>query len=345
MAASRRTRALAAVGALAALIAPLALVSSGEAAAAPKGLKTHQTKVYKVEKHVDLGGEFPDNTASYELKCSPGDIAVDGMWRVDHVDQANPDTGTFGDERDVYVTQSRNKSSDRAAWLFSLTNHATADAQVKLFVVCLAGKTTERNGHAHDIQTGSLVETADPGETMHVGDYPAQSSLCPAGYWTVAPGFFLPNGKARLFHTWPTADHRGWAWKFRVESEVTGAKFSYRCLKSETAPLGAGPHVHDLGLAWYGDTVGPLNSHLGVKFTVHASETAELQLSCRDHGKALVGSMYFNAWDKIWWLGQDPRPKTRAHKFWVTHNPQNVWLDNLCLEGRTGPQKQQSLVP
>ena len=340
MAASRRTRSLAAVGALAALIAPLALVASGEAAAAPKGLKTHQTKVYKVEKHVDIGGEYPDNYVHEHLSCSPGDIATDGMWRVDHVDQANPDTGTSGDERDVRVTSSYGDSSDWSKWHFEITNDATADAQVKLFLVCLDDDTTERDGHAHKLN-------ASPQKKLAVASFdddmfPYTQAECDPGFYAIAPGFNFPTGEARLFHSWPTADHQGWEWKFKILLPGATGDVTYRCLRAETEKAGPGPHTHLLDYDWYSDADLPKplpapHVHKGIKFTVDASETAEAQLSCKSHGKAIVGGFYFHP-NYVWWLGQDPRPKTRAHKLWVSKNGQSVWLDNLCLEGRTGPQ-------
>lgn len=57
--------------------------------------------MYKVEAHVDPSGEFPDNSLHTHLSCDVRDYALDGMRRVDHVDQANPDLGIVGDERDV----------------------------------------------------------------------------------------------------------------------------------------------------------------------------------------------------------------------------------------------------
>src|SRR5947209_20587848 len=66
----------------------------------------HFLHMYKVEKQVDLEGEFPGNTFHDHLFCDAGDYAVDGMWQVAHVDQANPQLGEFGDERKVEITRS-----------------------------------------------------------------------------------------------------------------------------------------------------------------------------------------------------------------------------------------------
>ena len=52
---------------------------------------THFTKVYKIEKQLDLNGH---QSAHEHLYCEAGDYAIDGMWRVDNVDQANPRSGS-----------------------------------------------------------------------------------------------------------------------------------------------------------------------------------------------------------------------------------------------------------
>ena len=48
----------------------------------------------QVEKHVDLSGEIPDNFVDTTLSRYGGDDVLDGMWRVDHVDQADPPAPT-----------------------------------------------------------------------------------------------------------------------------------------------------------------------------------------------------------------------------------------------------------
>ncbi|HMW46340.1 MAG TPA: hypothetical protein PKD47_10675, partial [Solirubrobacterales bacterium] len=77
---------------------------------------THFTKVYKIEKQLDLNGH---QSAHEHLYCEAGDYAIDGMWRVDNVDQANPQIGIFGDMRDITVTRSYSdlqQGGDRTKW-------------------------------------------------------------------------------------------------------------------------------------------------------------------------------------------------------------------------------------
>ncbi len=40
-------------------------------------------KIYKQEAQVDLSAD----EATFSVNCQPGDHALDGMWRIDHVDQ------------------------------------------------------------------------------------------------------------------------------------------------------------------------------------------------------------------------------------------------------------------
>ncbi len=46
-------------------------------------LAAHDVKIYKNEKHVDITSDY--KTA--DVKCDGTDLAVDGMWRLDHIDQ------------------------------------------------------------------------------------------------------------------------------------------------------------------------------------------------------------------------------------------------------------------
>src|SRR3954454_22360370 len=122
-------------------------VSSANADTATK----HFLKMYKVEKQIDLAGEFPDNSFHEHLYCDAGDYAVDGMWRVEHVDQANAQLGEFGDERDVRFDASYGDDVDPTKWHFRGINNADGRAQVKLWVTCLGGQTNEVAGHTHTL--------------------------------------------------------------------------------------------------------------------------------------------------------------------------------------------------
>src|SRR5262245_25078486 len=100
MTARNRSRTWLVGAGISALLAPLALVVAVASPASATG-QCHEITMYKVEKHVDVSGDYPEKNMSQELYCYDGDWALDGMWRVDNVEQANPPE-TFGDERDVF---------------------------------------------------------------------------------------------------------------------------------------------------------------------------------------------------------------------------------------------------
>jgi hypothetical protein len=143
-------------------------------AAASAAKHSHLLKIYRAEEHLTLGGA--DET--YEVKCKTGDIAIQGMWRVDNVDQdddlsfvetythedtapAHPNTSEWLTAVDIVT--SRNKSSTgfysggfgggagdgfHNTWEYRFHKNSAGDVQLKLNVVCLAQKTAE-NSHQH----------------------------------------------------------------------------------------------------------------------------------------------------------------------------------------------------
>ena len=57
------------------------------------------------------------------------------------------------------------------------------------------------------------------------------------------------------------------------------------------------------------------------------------------HGyKAAVGAFYLgNNWENHWFLGMEPRPKTRAYSFWnLGASNGEVKVATLCINSRTG---------
>src|SRR5688500_5555179 len=65
-------------------ISAVAIAAIGMPSSALAG-KSHHLSPYKVEEHVELEGE----DGEYTLSCKNDDVAIDGMWRVDNVDQDN----------------------------------------------------------------------------------------------------------------------------------------------------------------------------------------------------------------------------------------------------------------
>lgn len=322
-------RTFCAAAALAALIAPLAVVASFSDAAAASP-KTHHLKTYKVEKQVDLGGEFPDNSAHLHLYCEPGDYALDGMWRVDHVDQANPDLGVFGDERDIRVDASYGDDVDVSEWHFRFVNNAQgANAQLKIFLTCLDNHTEGQNGHGHHI---GLSNRFDHHTTMNtVAASVTHPSQCAPDELAVAPGFNFVSNPGRVFRSWPTANFRGWQWAF-LNSDTSNVNVYFRCLATKTAASGSGPHAHRVRYTWFPDFNGFLE-HLPIAHQTNKS------LSCGAQEKGMVGAWWIDDPLHVWFLGMDPRPKIRNYRYWNDGGGSDVVYHGLlCLNTRTGFQ-------
>src|SRR4051794_22791156 len=87
-----------------AIAAAVLVTAAWGAPSAMAGGKSHLLGNYKVEKHIDLEGE----EGTYTLSCNGTDIAVDGMWRIDNVDQDNdwvdPYTPTGNPANDVLLS-------------------------------------------------------------------------------------------------------------------------------------------------------------------------------------------------------------------------------------------------
>ncbi|WP_395658583.1 hypothetical protein [Nocardioides sp.] len=341
MTARSRTRTLLFGAAAAALLAPLAIVAGFASPASAASGKPHEVYMYKVEKHVDLDGEYPDNLMHEHVSCNGGDIALDGMWRVDHVDQANPPE-TSGDERNVVITASYGDSGDRALWHFRANNYADGRAQIKLFVTCIRGTVEQAYGHSHSVQ---ISQRYDDNRGLPVGvstDWTHVNS-CPDGSLAVAPGFNISDDlhRARLFRSWPTDDYRSWRWAFVVDDPGTNISVYLRCLTIKTGPGGAGGHVHNLLWAWR-----PNGSFLDHQFFDRVG-VQERRINCDDGNngamyqdyKAMVGAFWSSNPFHHWFLGMDPRPKQRSYSFWWDGSGSNdIYLGALCIRARTGKQ-------
>src|SRR3954453_3627414 len=162
----------------------LALPASAHAGGA------HLLRLYKVEKHVDLEGD-----AQYNLKCLNGDYAVDGMWRVDQVDQDNDLPGNIKEYVAVYAAFP--DSSDKSEYHFTLENLAGGDSQVKLFLPCL-GKTTEPDGYVNSFNLSSRKSDSHSGGPGLGFGFMPPGQECGNGEIAVAPGFEFTNGSGRL---------------------------------------------------------------------------------------------------------------------------------------------------
>ncbi|MCO5315672.1 MAG: hypothetical protein M9938_05885 [Solirubrobacterales bacterium] len=314
-----------AIGIFLALVLGMALLPSA-AGASPN----HFLKIYKVEVQVDLNG---GQSAHEHVYCNAGDYAVDGMWRVDHVDQANPQIGVFGDMRDVSVNRSYSdlqQGGNGAKWHFEMVNNADGRAQLKIFAVCLGSKTVE-NSHQHRIYVRPLKTTAwFPGS-----DFSSPALRCGSGEITVGPGFKrLSGGDLWLKSSYPGSPlNASWNWNFTV-STPTSMEMSVLCLRKTTGWTWG--HRHNL-LTYLKPGYWPLGAQAVKKKAVQ-----EKRVSCADGYKAIVGAVGIAPWNHGWihFLGMDPRPKTRAFKFWNTYPYSDlpVYLATICLRVRTGNQ-------
>ena len=345
MTARSRTRTFLFGAAAAALLAPIALVAAMASPASAASGKPHEVYMYKVEKHVDLSGEFPDQNLHEHVYCNPGDIALDGMWRVDHVDQANP-PDTYGDERDVSVLASYGDDIDRTKWHFRMTNFADGDAQIKLFATCIRGTVEQAYGHTHEVRVTGRGDQQHNGllASPNVQSF-AWDNACPDDSYAVTPGFNVTSSefgkRVRIVRSYPSAaNFQGWRWAFVVSDPVDITVY-LRCLRTTTGSGGSGPHAHQLPMAWRPTGQGGYFSNLNVV------GTQERRVNCDDGAngnryqdyKAMVGAFWINDPSHVWFLGMDPRPKQRAYKFWWDGGGDSgIYLDALCVRARTGKQ-------
>ncbi|SDN74667.1 hypothetical protein SAMN05192576_2693 [Nocardioides szechwanensis] len=319
---TRRTR-LGMIGtAIAALIAPLTVAVLATPAEAAVDRRAHHLETYRLEKTIELeGGE----EAWTYLGCRAGDIAVDGMWRVDNVDDPNPQLGMFGDERDVLALASYG-DTDARYWLFRFLNGADGRAQLKIFVVCLEGQTVTQWGHSHNL----VLDPRQSGTLSDVGvgamDY-GWVDRCGTDQILVAPGFSINDGTARSYGSWPEPNYRGWHWGFVSHHATTDINLYARCLDVKTgSTLG---HRHNI-LSYF--THGSAGSFLNLPVT----DRTERQLTCDTHYWGAVGAWWVSDPHHVWHLGSDPRPVTRAHSFWNDGGGgHGSYLTLRCLGKRT----------
>jgi hypothetical protein len=307
--------------ALAALIAPLTLAvmaSPSEAA----DIRGHHLTTYKVERQLEIDGQ---DSSGASLSCDPGDYAVDGTWRVDNVDDPNPQLDMFGDERDVLALGSYGDSNVRT-WQFRFHNGADGRAQLKIWVVCLDGRTQTQWNHFHNLAIGPRLMSplTNVGLGSEVFDSP---DACGTDQILVAPGFNITDGTGYNFRSWPNASLRGWYWAFISHHATTDINVYGRCLDVETSTKQG--HHHNL-LAYF--THGWGGSYAALPVSPHT----ERQLTCADHYLGAVGAWWINDPHHVWHLGSDPRPVTRAHSFWNDGGGDHgTYLTLRCLGKRT----------
>lgn len=301
--------------------------------------KSHLLGVYKVEKHLDLQGE----DGEYTISCDGTDIAVDGMWRIDNVDQDNdyvygsgplsssPWNPAWDVLNSVEVVEAY--ASSDSTYRFKFIPQSGGDVQGKLFLFCLPRDTTQAAGHQHPWSLRAQATSALPGPVPANGN-----SSCLAGEIAVQPGFQTTGGGWHLYRRWPggTLD-RPTSWSMSLvpgDGTVGAVNDSWSCLKLKSGPypLTSPNHAHRIVTKWR-----PANHPLTtVNRTIPANAVNEQRVHCGEHYKGALGAFSTSTPYTVWYLGMDPRPKTRAFKVLnSTLGTGSMDFGALCFKDRT----------
>lgn len=315
-------------------------------------LAAHDLRLYKVEKQVTIDSDSETESVS----CTgANDYALDGMWRIDHVDY--DEDVLFKDLIiSTDVVQAENNSASGSTYDFTFTKNAIGRVQLKVFITCLENRTASDSSHTHGFTVSARKDIAvlNVAAGDHVyGDQGAGATEAPFGVdldagspgaqpcakdeVVVSPGFvvtpILPATEVPDEYGRPTAstlaqttNRNSWTWKFRIAQPVH-ITMSVRCLKIKvTTASPAGPSKHKLIVKRNKDVVKAFG----------ASMVDEKSLICGDHYKAMVSGWHLNNPNFTWFLGMDPRPKSRAYRAFnsdgVSHT---VALTSLCFNYRT----------
>jgi hypothetical protein len=321
----------AAAFAVAALAGPSSALAGG----------SHLLGTYKVEKHLDLDGQG----GAYTISCEPGDIALDGMWRIDNVDQDNDyiyPVGAYFQPtyppswepawevlKSVEVVEAYATSID--TYRFKFVPQAGGDVQGKLFLVCLPLKTSQNNGHQH-----TWNATFDP-TGANLTPFDSNSPACadtPNAQIAIQPGFIADVGVHPWARTATFSGSRPVSWLTQVsagEDGISPVTQHWSCLNVRSNSAGSPSHKHKL--VWNSQTLND---------TIGPNQKKEFQLHCSEHYKAVLASYsmfgaYAQATPHPWFLGMDPRPKTRAFRVFNQHDSSTlpVSFSTLCFKDRT----------
>jgi hypothetical protein len=299
---------------------------------APKDVvHRHFLKMYKVERHLDLeGGDFKTE----RVECEPYDLATDGMWRIDHVDQDEYGNKPLADI-DVYSAYS--DPNDPGAYVFQIYNNAEGRAQMKLFLTCLGWK-TEPNSHQHKwFLKKPYWRYWDYQRGLGQHAFGSGNQECGKDQIAVSPGYEWRRGFGELYKSNAiTGAVRGWEWGFFVtllddSTNDAEARVSFRCLQLPSSKYNF--HRHKIMWRYLPKYPAP--------YTKIQAETTETRTrSCGPHEKAMVHSFDLDPdlyGQNVWYLGQDPRIKSRAYQV-RNDNTWDVWVRfaAVCFNDRTG---------
>jgi len=307
-------------------IAAAALAALAIAPGSALATGAHFLGMYKVEKHLDVEGEG----GTYTISCKDSsDIAVDGMWRLDNVEQdddyyyAPLHNTPFWYDVDLSLEPVQAYSSAKDTFTFAFLPQSGGDAQGKLFLTCLPGSVVVNNGHTHSWTVGSRVD--DPSFSVPDSTSVLQpttnagATSCPTSTtdpeMAIAPGFkFNTDDYGKPYERWPDSVKQPlkWTWGF-TSYEPGGATVttSYRCLHLLSSAAGSPLHRHRIATSAKSQLQVGTASGL-----IDHNRVTEIQSICGEQYKGMLG-----AWDlgaanaaTLWYFGMDPRPKARAYK-------------------------------
>jgi hypothetical protein len=302
-------------------VAALAATAFAAPQAAMAGGKAHLLGSYKVEKHLDIEGE--DGT--YTISCPSGDIAIDGMWRIDNVDQDNDyvydpaPTGQAKHDVLLSVEPVAAYPTSKSTFAFKFAPMSGGNVQGKLFLTCLPHAVTSAGGHdvewivdgdaatTDPWQSGDFVMPAPaPGETYSNAMF--LTTACPSGSVAIAPGFqFDPNGLGtnqwgKPWRRYPTTTSlsTGWRqWQWGFFSSVGGTlRLYWNCLEKLTDYNVPAPPHHRHKLAITNKlTTTPVADFL------EKDRVTTTQVICGEHYKAMLGAWDFGYSGYVWAIG------------------------------------------
>jgi hypothetical protein len=346
---------------LGALFAAFALLVPANAFA------SHDLGIYKVEQQVTLDSD--EQTA--DLSCTPGDYALDGMWRVDHADQDDDDLyltalGRAVDVPEAYPKQGfgagSNGHNDTYHYLFE--KNAIGRVQLKVFLTCIKQK-TEAAGSPNHQHSLTVTAHTDTGLThLQSGDHTSATAcqtgnqfVSTPGYkinWSGGPASDYPQYLGRLSRSWPdTKAMLNWHWVIDLSQDAgSTVDYYYSCVNRKVPA--AGGEKHKLVYRYNGVSTDTINSKSIRTVRQSCGAAYKAVVAGFDFVSDPVGPPVFNNWASptipdlnsdpsypavphLWYLGMDPQPKSRDFKF-LNGDPGSAWQVHttaICLNYRT----------
>lgn len=299
----------------------LAVLATVLAAAPAHAASSHLLDLYKVETHVDLQGE----DGFYDIACNGTDIAINGMWRIDAVDQDN-EFSRLTLLSSVYPVSAY--PLDDSSYRFQFTPTLGGDVQVKLWLTCL-GRKTAPDTHQHTWSLSTQQATVTQSSFANVVDV-VPPTTCPPDAIAVQPGWQTTTSGALLrpYRSWPTATFRGWHFGFIVDTPPATVTFYLSCLTVRSSSTNG--HRHRIVHWWNPNFAGSVRA-LPVTDNRHDED-----LHCGELYKAMLGAWWIDDPFHVWFYGMEPRPKTRT--FWFGNDGGGssfVWIAADCWKVRT----------